>query len=88
MSIDETMNLIGHIKCVSAEDAGDGTMKVVFDYDKKFIKEYKRLFNLKRFSKKHFEEQLSKAIEYFAKQVETDKGFLDLKQEILDLKED
>lgn len=80
--------MIGKIRCVSAEDMGDGTMKVVFDYDEDFKKEYKRLFNLKRFSKKHFEAELEKAIDHFAKQVKADKDFLNLKEEVLKLKED
>ena len=67
---EQTYRLIGQIKCVSAEDLGDGTMKVVFDYDQKFKDEYKQIFHLKKFSKKHFEQQLEKAIEHFAKQVQ------------------
>jgi len=87
-SFEDAYKLIGQIRCVSAEDMDDGTMKVVFDYDEKFKREYKRIFNLKRWSKRHFEEQLEKAIKHFADQVKTDKGLLDLREEISKLKED
>ena len=87
-SLEDAYKLIGQIRCVSAEDMNDGTMKVVFDYDEKFKNEYKRLFGLKRFSKKHFESQLEKAIKHFAEQVETDKGLLQLREDLLKLKEE
>lgn len=82
-TVDDAMKLIGKIKCTEAIDLGDGTMKITFDYDQKFKDEYKRLFGLKRFSKKHFEFQLEKAIKNFAEQVEKDKGILELKEEII-----
>lgn len=85
---DDAMKLIGKIKCTDAIDLGDGTMKVTFDYDEDFKNEYKKIFNLKKFSKKHFEDQLSKAIDHFVKQVQADKDFLNLKEEVLKLKED
>ncbi len=84
----EATQLIGKIKVVDIQDMEDGTCKIIFDYDQKFKNEYKRLFGLNRFSKKHFRQQLDIAIANFAQQVKTDKAILDLKQEILNLKED
>lgn len=87
-NLEDAYKLIGTIKCISAEDMNDGTMKVVFDYDQKFKDEYKRIFKLKRFSKKHFENLLEQAIKHFAEQVKADKELLNLKEEVLKLKED
>lgn len=84
----EAYNIIGQIRCVSAEDMGDGTMKVVFDYDKKFKDEYKRLFNLKRFSKKHFEQQLEQAIKHFAEKIELETGLRELREDVIKTLED
>ena len=52
------------------EPNGDGSYQVFFDYDEKFKQEYKRLFKLTRFSKKHFEKTLAEAIENFRNHVE------------------
>lgn len=85
---EDVIKLIGQITVSEIEDLEDGSCRVVFDYDEKFKREYKRIFNLKRWSKRHFEEQLEKAIKHFADQVKTDKGLLDLREEISKLKED
>lgn len=84
-SIDDVTKLIGQITVSDIEDLEDGSCRVIFDYDEKFKKEYKRLFGLKRWSKRHFEQQLEKAIEAFTEQVKTDKGLLDLRNEIINL---
>jgi hypothetical protein len=85
---EEATNLIGEIKVVDMEEQPDGSWKVIFEYDKKFKDEYKRLFNLKRFSKKHFQENLDKAVDHFKKTVESEAGFLKLREEIIHPKED
>ena len=87
-NLEKAHNLIGKIKCSDLIEQPDGSWKVTFDYDEKFKTEYKRLFGLKRWSKRHFEKMLDDAIKNFAKQVETDKGLLELRQDLLNMKED
>lgn len=87
-AVEDATKLIGQIKVVEIEDLEDGSCRVIFDYDEKFKNEYKRLFALKRWSKKHFERQLDNAIANFAEQMKTDAGFSELRQQILKIKED
>lgn len=87
-AIDDATKLIGKIKVVDIVDMKDGSCKVTFDYDQKFKDEYKRIFGLKRWSKKHFEQNLDKAITNFAEQVKTEEGLLKLRQEIINIKGD
>ncbi len=87
-SKEEVEKLIGQITVSDIQDMEDGSCKITFDYDQKFKKEYKRIFGLKRWSKRHFEQQLDKAIAAFAEKVKTDKGLLELREEIIKMKED
>jgi len=54
--------IIGHITCTDVVDQPDGSAICVFSYDKQFKEKYKQAFNLKRFSKRHFEKTLDEAI--------------------------
>ena len=71
---DQSLKFLGNIKCVSVEEQPDGTCLLVFDYDESFKNEYKNLFNLKRFSKKHFEKTLSEAMMKWAERVESERN--------------
>ncbi len=71
--LEKAYKLIGKIKCTGMEPNGDGSYQVFFDYDEKFKQEYKRLFKLTRFSKKHFEKTLAEAIENFRNHIEQEK---------------
>ena len=73
--------LIGTITCVSTEDQPDGSCVLTFEYTQEFKDEYKKLYNLKRFSKKHFEKTLNEALINFANKVEQDKKNLELEEE-------
>ena len=86
--LEEAERLIGQIRVVDIEEMEDGSCKIIFDYDKKFKDEYKRIFNLKRFSKKHFGQQLDKAIANFAEQVKSDAGLLKLQNDIVNYVKD
>ena len=79
---EEAQKFIGSITCTDMEEQPDGTWKVTFDYDKKFKDEYKKIFKLKRWSKKHFEKQLDIAIKNLAKDMETEEGLQKLKQDL------
>ena len=65
--------LVGIITCSDIQDNEDGSCKVTFDYDEKFKEEYKKIFNLKRFSKKHFEKTLDEAIKRYAEEAKNKK---------------
>lgn len=86
--VEEVTKLIGQIKVSDIQDMDNGTCKITFDYDKKFKEEYKRIFGLKKWSRKHFEQQLDKAIANFAEQVKSDAGLLKLRQDIINLTKD
>ena len=81
---DET-KLVGQITVSDIQEQPDGSLKVIFDYDENFKKEYKRLFGLKKFSKKHFQKTLDKAIQNMASEVETEAGLLKLREDIIKL---
>ncbi len=66
--MNESEKVIGVITCSDIQENEDGSCKVIFDYDQKFKEEYKKMFNLKRFSKKHFEKTLDEAIKRYAEE--------------------
>lgn len=70
--------LIGRIICEDMIEQDNGDWKVTFKYDKKFKEEYKKIFNLKKWSKKHFEQKLDEAIKYMSLKIQEDKKCLDL----------
>ena len=55
-------NFIGRIKVKEIKDNANGTATVIFDVDRKFKNEFKKMFNLKRWSTKFFNSMLDEAI--------------------------
>jgi len=74
--------IIGNIVCEDIVQQENGDWNVIFKYDKKFKETYKKMFNLKKWSKKHFEKKLDEAIRSMTRQIQEDKKCLDLNQNI------
>lgn len=71
MSIEK---IIGNITCQDLVQQSDGSWKAIFTCSEEFKQEYKKIFNLKRWSKKHFEKKLDEAIKCMSLKVQEERN--------------
>lgn len=66
--------IIGQIKVLEVVDNSDGTATVHFDVPDNVMKEIKKSMGWKRWSNKKFNELVLNSLDYYARQVQLEKG--------------